>query len=65
MYSGTVKQGERRKFKGTHLWMSLGNPVAVQLIAGGKTVKLQSDVGPWPVEIIKGRVLQGTQTQGG
>ena len=65
LYSGTVKQGERRKFKGAHLWMSLGNPVAVQLIAGGKTVKLQSDVGPWPVEIIKGHTLQGTQTQGG
>jgi cytoskeleton protein RodZ len=65
LFSGTVKQGGSRTFKGTHLWMSLGNPVAVRLTAGGKNVKLQSDVGPWPVEIIKGRVLQGTQTQGG
>lgn len=64
LFTGTVKQGDRKKFKGKHLWMSLGNPVAVQLIAGGKKVKLKSDVGPWPVEVIKGRVLQGTQTQG-
>jgi cytoskeleton protein RodZ len=65
LYSGTVKDGERRKFRGKHIWMSLGNPAAVQLIANGKKVKLESDVGPWPVEVIKGRVLQGTETTQG
>lgn len=62
LYSGTVKDGERKKFRGKHLWISLGNPVAVRLIAGGEKVKLESDVGPWPVEIVKGKVKQGTET---
>jgi len=62
LYSGTVTDGERKKFRGERLWISFGNPVAVQLIAGGKKVKLESDVGPWPVEIVKGKVRQGTDT---
>lgn len=62
LYSGTVTDGQRKKFRGRHLWISLGNPVAVQLIAGGERVKLESDVGPWPVEIIKGKVKQGDET---
>jgi cytoskeleton protein RodZ len=62
LYSGTLKDGQRKKFRGRHLWMSLGNPIAIRLIAGGEKVKLESDVGPWPVEVIKGKVLQGTET---
>jgi cytoskeletal protein RodZ len=62
LYSGTVTDGERKKFRGKHLWISFGNPVAVQLIAGGKKVGLESDVGPWPVEVIKGKVKQGSET---
>ena len=66
LWSGTIKKGDSRKFKGQHLWMSFGNPVVVRLEAGGKKVKLKSDVGPWPVtfDAAHGRVLQGTQTQG-
>lgn len=64
LYSGTMKRGQKRAFKGEHLWVSLGNPAAVQMKVGGKTVKLKSDVGPWTVEAIQGRVLQGPQTQG-
>lgn len=63
LFTGTLKQGELRKFKGKHLWMSLGNPAALRLTAGGKKVKLESDVGPWTVETIRGRVLQGAETQ--
>ena len=57
-----MQDGQRKKFRGKHLWISLGNPAAVQFIAGGKKVKLESDVGPWPVEVIKGKVKQGTET---
>jgi cytoskeleton protein RodZ len=65
LYSGTIKDGERRKFRGERIWMSLGNPIAVRLVADGKKVKLESDVGPWPVEIVKGKVKQGTDTTQG
>ncbi len=62
LYSGTIKDGERRKFRGRHLWFSLGNPAAVQFLAGGEKVKMESDVGPWPVEVVNGKVTQGTET---
>jgi cytoskeleton protein RodZ len=59
LFSGTVKKGDMKKFKGKDIWMSLGNPASVQLEAAGKKVALKSDVGPWTVEIVKGRVTQG------
>lgn len=62
LFSGTVTDGELKKFRGKHLWFSLGNPVAVRFVAAGKKVKLESDVGPWPVEVIKGKVKQGSET---
>lgn len=62
LYSGTIREGERKKFRGKHLWFSLGNPAAVQFMAVGEKVKLESDVGPWPVEVVKGKVKQGADT---
>ena len=44
--------------------MSIGAPANVQLEAAGKKTKLKSDVGPWTVEIIQGRVVQGSNVQG-
>ena len=44
--------------------MSLGAPANVRLNGEGKKVKLKSDVGPWTVEVIQGRVVQGSDTQG-
>jgi hypothetical protein len=64
LFTGTVKQGEKRAFKGKRLWVSFGNPAAVRLEAYGKKVKLKSAVGPWPVAINSGLVFQGPQTQG-
>jgi cytoskeleton protein RodZ len=60
LYSGTLKKGEQKKFKGKHIWMSLGDPSSVKLEAAGKKVGLKSDVGPWTVEIVDGRVTQGS-----
>jgi cytoskeleton protein RodZ len=64
LFSGTVKKGDQKKFKGKDLWISLGNPAAVKLEAAGKKVDIKSDVGPWNVEVIQGRVVQGAQTEG-
>jgi cytoskeleton protein RodZ len=59
LFSGTLKKGEQKRFEGKDIWMSLGNPGAVHLVAAGKDVKLKSSVGPWTVEVIQGRVVQG------
>jgi hypothetical protein len=44
--------------------MSLGAPGNVRLNVQGKNIKLKSATGPWPVEIIQGRVVQGSDVQG-
>jgi cytoskeletal protein RodZ len=62
LFSGTLQQGEKKKFKGKVIWMNLGAPANVRLEAAGETAKLKSDVGPWTVEVIKGRVVQGPET---
>jgi cytoskeleton protein RodZ len=59
LFSGTVAKGEKEKFTGKDIWMSLGNPAGVRLEVAGKKVDLKSDVGPWTVEIVQGRVTQG------
>ena len=64
LFSGTLKKGDKKKFKGKDIWMSLGAPANVRLEAAGKKAKLKSDVGPWTVEVIQGRVVQGPDTQG-
>jgi cytoskeleton protein RodZ len=64
LFSGTLKEGDQKKFKGKDIWMSLGAPANVRLEASGKKAKLKSDVGPWTVEIIQGRVVQGPNVQG-
>jgi transcriptional regulator with XRE-family HTH domain len=64
LFSGTVDDGDKKKYKGEVLWLSLGNPVAVRLEVQGKDVKVKSDVGPWPVLIERGRVTQGSDTEG-
>jgi cytoskeletal protein RodZ len=64
LFSGTLKKGDKKKFKGKDIWMSLGAPANVRLEVEGKKAKLKGDVGPWPVEIIQGRVVQGPDTQG-
>ena len=64
LFSGTLKKSDMNKFKGKDIWMSLGAPANVRLNVQGKDVKLKSDVGPWTVEVIKGRVVQGANVQG-
>ena len=64
LFSGTLKKGNKRKFKGKDIWMSLGAPSNVQLNVEGKDVKVKGDVGPWTIEVIKGRVVQGPDVQG-
>ena len=64
LFSGTLKKGDKKKFKGKDIWMSLGAPANVTLNVQGKKVKLKSDVGPWTVEVIQGRVVQGPNVQG-
>ncbi len=64
LFSGTLKQGDKKPFKGKDIWMTLGAPGNVQLEVAGKKAKLQSDVGPWTVEVIQGRVVQGPNAQG-
>ena len=64
LFSGTLKQGDKKKFKGEDIWMSIGAPAYVRLEASGKKTKLKSDVGPWTVEVIQGRVVQGPNVQG-
>ncbi len=59
LFSGTLAEGDKEKFKGKDIWMSLGNPASVRLEVAGKKVDLKSDVGPWTVEIVQGRVTQG------
>jgi cytoskeleton protein RodZ len=59
LFSGTLTKGDKKKFKGKDIWMSLGNPANVRLQAAGKKVDLKSDVGPWTVDIVQGRVTQG------
>jgi cytoskeleton protein RodZ len=60
LFSGTLAKGDMKKFKGKDIWMSLGNPASVRLEAAGKKVALKSDVGPWTVEVVHGRVTQGS-----
>jgi len=60
LFSGTLAKGDMKKFKGKDIWMSLGNPAGVRLEAAGKKVVLKSDVGPWTVEVVKGKVTQGS-----
>ena len=50
LFSGTLKKGAEKKFKGKDIWMSIGAPANVQLEAAGKKTKLKSDVGPWTVD---------------
>jgi cytoskeleton protein RodZ len=64
LFSGTVKKGDTQKFKGKDIWMSIGAPANVRLEVAGKKTKLKSDVGPWTVEVIQGRVVQGSNVQG-
>jgi transcriptional regulator with XRE-family HTH domain len=64
LFSGTLKKGALQKFKGKDVWMSLGAPGNVRLNVQGKNIKLKSATGPWPVEIIQGRVVQGSDVQG-
>jgi cytoskeleton protein RodZ len=64
LFSGTLRDGDKQKFKGKVIWMSLGAPGNVKLNVQGKNVKVKSDVGPWPVLIEKGHVTQGPDTQG-
>ena len=64
LFSGTVKKGDTKKFKGKDIWLSLGAPANVTLQVQGKDAKIKSDTGPWPVEIIQGRVVQGSDIQG-
>jgi len=59
LFSGTLAKGDKEKFKGKDIWMTLGNPASVRLEAAGKKVDLKSDVGPWTVEVVQGRVTQG------
>jgi cytoskeletal protein RodZ len=63
LFSGTLKDGDTKKFKGKDIWMSLGAPGNVELNVQGKDVKVKSDTGPWPVEVIQGRVVQGDDVQ--
>jgi cytoskeletal protein RodZ len=62
LFSGTLKKGEKEKFKGKDIWMSLGAPANARLNVEGKKVKLKGDTGPWTVEVIQGRVVQGPET---
>jgi cytoskeleton protein RodZ len=62
LFSGTLKQGDKKKFKGKDIWMNLGAPANVELEAAGEKARIKSDVGPWTVEVIQGRVVQGPET---
>jgi cytoskeletal protein RodZ len=64
LFSGTLQKGDKKKFKGKDIWMSLGAPANVTLEAAGKKARIKSDVGPWTVEVIEGRVVQGPGNQG-
>ena len=64
LFSGTLKKGDKKPFKGKDIWMSLGAPGNVRLNVQGKDVKLKSDTGPWTIEVIQGRVVQGPNVQG-
>jgi len=59
LFSGTLKDGGKKKFKGKDIWMSFGAPANVRLNVEGKDVRIKSDTGPWPVEVVQGRVVQG------
>jgi transcriptional regulator with XRE-family HTH domain len=60
LYSGTLSKGDMKKFKGKDIWMSLGAPGNIKLNVEGKNVTIKNDVGPWTVEVIQGRVVQGS-----
>ena len=64
LFSGTLQKGDREKFKGKDIWMSLGAPGNVKLNVEGKDVTIKNDTGPWTVEVIQGRVVQGSNVQG-
>lgn len=64
LYSGTLKDGDKKKWKGKVIWMNLGAPANMRLNVQGKHVKIKSDVGPWPVLVKQGHVTQGPATQG-
>ena len=65
LFSGTLKDGDSKKFKGKDLWITFGAPTNARLNVQGKDVKLRGDTGPWVVEVIHGRVAQGPpSTQG-
>lgn len=58
LFSGTLRDGDREKYKGEALWIILGAPQNVRLNVEGKKVKIKGEVGPWTLKIVKGRVSQ-------
>lgn len=64
LFEGILERGHTKVFTGGDIWMTLGAPGNVQLEAAGKKAKLESDVGPWDIEIIRGRVIQGADLEG-
>ncbi len=64
LFSGMVPKDHTKQFKGHDIWMSLGAPGNIRLTVQGRHVTIKSDVGPWNVEVVKGRVVQGANLQG-
>ena len=65
LFSGTLQKGDKKKFKGKDIWMSLGAPANVQAQRRGQERQDQERRrARGPVEVIQGRVVQGPDTQG-
>jgi len=56
LFSGTIKQGSGRSFKGTVLWVRMGNPSSVKVIIEGRTAKPIDSVNPLDFVVRNGKM---------
>ena len=56
LFSGTIKQGSGRSFKGTVLWVRMGNPSSVKVIIEGRTAKPIDSVVPLDFVVSNGKI---------
>ena len=56
LFSGTIKQGKGRSFKGTVLWVRMGIPANVKVIIEGRTARPVDSVAPLDFVVRNGKM---------
>ncbi len=62
LYRDTLTRGKTKLFHGDDLYMTVGNPPAISIRAGEKALARLEGVGPQVVQIVDGKLVQGSAT---